>query len=335
MYRDARATGSIEGVPMPPSTVPEPAPAPAPGRHRFDPRIVACYLYPITRYGYPPPAEGTHRYVEELAGLGFRSIELEGIHAPHLTAMHGMRGEVRRTLDRLEVSVPYYCVVLPGLASADPAVRAASLALFELGCETARALGATGVLDNGPLPPYAFPGDVPVVRHYDEDVLASAGLPRSLDWSAYWRDLVATYREACDVAARFGLTYLIHPAIGVLCANTDGFLLFRESVDRPNLRFNLDTANQFVARDHLPLSLVRLADHVDYIHVSDARGTRPEHLPLGAGAIDWDVLFATLEQIDYRGSFGIDIGGSESDVADLDRAYVDAATFVEGWLRRT
>lgn len=302
---------------------------PAEARRRFDPRIVACYLYPITRYGYPPPAEGTERYVEELAGLGFRSIELEGIHAPHLRAMHALRADVRRTLDRLDVTVPYYCVVLPGLASADPRERAASLELFELGCATARDLGAAGVLDNGPLPPYAFPGDLPVVRHYDEDVLARAGLPATLDWAAYWDDLVTTYRAACDVAARYGLTYLIHPAIGVLCANTDGFLHFQAAVDRPNLRFNLDTANQFLVRDHLPLALVRLADHVDYVHVSDNRGVRPEHLPLGAGAIDWDVFFRTLEQIGYRGSFGIDIGGAESDVADLDRAYVDAATFLE------
>jgi sugar phosphate isomerase/epimerase len=240
---------------------------------------------------------------------------------------------VRRTLDRWEVSVPSYCVVLPGLASAEATVRATNLSLFELGCETARDLGATGVLDNGPLPPYAFPGDVPVVRHYDEDVLARAGLPPSLDWPGYWRDLVATYRDACDIAARYGLTYLIHPAIGVLCANTDGFLHFRTAVDRPNLRFNLDTANQFVARDHLPLALVRLADHVDYIHVSDNRGGRPEHLPLGSGAIDWQVFFRTVEQIGNRGAFGIDIGGSESDVADLDRAYVEAAAFVEGRLR--
>lgn len=319
---------------MPPADVRAHRRDPAAGARRFDPRIVACYLYPITRYGYPPPVEGTERYAEELARLGFRSIELEGIHAPHLRAMHRMRGEVRRTLDRLEVSVPYYCVVLPGLASADRAERASSLELFELGCETARDLGAKGVLDNGPLPPYAFPGDLPVVRHYDEAVLARAGLPSSLDWNGYWNDLVATYRDACDVAARYGLTYLIHPAIGVLCANTDGFLLFRASVDRPNLRFNLDTANQFVARDPLPLSIVRLADHVDYVHLSDNRGSKPEHLPLGAGAIDWDVVFRTLRQIDYRGSFGIDIGGSESDVPDLDRAYVDAAAFVEERLRR-
>lgn len=301
---------------------------------RFDPRIVACYLYPITRYGYPPPAEGTERYIEELANLGFRSIELEGIHAPHLRAMHAQRTALRHALDRFQVEVPFYCVVLPGLASAVPAERALSLELFELGCVTARTLGARGVLDNGPLPPYAFPGDLPVVRHYEEDVLARAGLPLTLDWARYWRDLVDTYRAACDVAARYGITYLIHPAIGVLCANTDGFLLFQAAVDRPNLRFNLDTANQFVARDHLPLSVVRLAEHVDYIHVSDNRGVKTEHLPIGAGAIDWDVFFDTLQQVGYRGSFGVDIGGSESGVEDLDSAYVEAAEFLEGRITR-
>ena len=65
----AVAAGHHEGMRSPlPDTRPEPAPA----QRRFDPRIVACYLYPITRYGYPPPAEGTERYVEELAALGFR-----------------------------------------------------------------------------------------------------------------------------------------------------------------------------------------------------------------------------------------------------------------------
>ena len=106
--------------------------------------------------------------------------------------------------------------------------------------------------------------------------------------------------------------------------------MFQAAVDRPNLRFNLDTANQFVARDHLPLSVVRLAEHIDYIHVSDNRGVKTEHLPIGSGAIDWDVFFDTLEHVGYRGSFGVDIGGSESGVDDLDRAYMEAAAFLEG-----
>ena len=39
--------------------------------------------------------------------------------------------------------------------------------------------------------------------------------------------------------------------MGVLCATTDGFLNFYQAVGRENLRFNLDTANQFVLKDNL------------------------------------------------------------------------------------
>ena len=295
---------------------------------RFDERIVACYLYPITRYGYPPPAEHTVQYVEEMHALGFRSVELEGIHEPHLRAVDAIRDDVRRALDRLEVSVPVFCVVLPGLASPEHQARERALSLFALGCRTARAIGASSVLDNGPLPPYAFPGDLPVVRHYDDAVIARAGIPAALDWPAYWRRLVETFHRACEIAAEHDLTYLLHPALGVLCATTDGFLHFREAVDHPALRFALDTANQFVQRDPLALALVRLAPYLGYVHVSDNRGTHPEHLPPGQGAIDWDVFFDTLHAIGYQGRLGVDVGGGESDIGNLDRAYVDTARFV-------
>ncbi len=300
---------------------------------RFDARIVGCYLYPITRYGYPPPAEDTPRYVDELHQLGFQSIELEGIREQHLSTVHAMSDDLRRQLDRLEVSVPYFCVVLSGLTSLDAAVRERNLELFELGCKTARVLGASAVLDNGPLPPYAFPEDVPIVRHFDEHVIARAGIPASLDWDAYWRDLIVTYRKACDIAAGYGLAYLLHPSIGVLCSTTDGFLHFQHGVDRENLRFNLDTANFYLQRDHLPMALIRLGKHVDYIHLADNRGLRPEHLPLGEGAIDWDVFFRTIERTGYAGRFGIDIGGAETGVADLGTAYVEAARYVESRIK--
>ena len=121
-----------------------------------------------------------------------------------------------------------------------------------------------------------------------------ASFPSDLDWGAYWSGLVETFRRACDIASGYGLTYLLHPCTGVLCATTDGFLHFSEAVQRENLRFNLDTANQFVQKDNLALSLRRLADKIDYIHISDNRGHRVEHLEPGKGAINWDVFFREL-----------------------------------------
>jgi sugar phosphate isomerase/epimerase len=231
------------------------------------------------------------------------------------------------------MSIPYFCAVLPGLTSPDKQERLKQLKLFEIGCKTANVLGADGILDNAPLPPYVFPKDIPVVRHYDEDVISSASFPSNLSWKGFWNYLIDTFREACDIAANFNLTYQMHPSIGVLSSNTDGFLYFYDAVKKDNLRFNLDTANQFVMKDNLVLSLRRLKDYVDYIHLSDNRGFKVEHLAVGKGNINWGVFFETLSQTKFKGHIGLDIGGSESEVENLDEAYLSSASWLEEKLK--
>ena len=299
----------------------------------FSERIVSCYLYVITKYGYPPPAKNSRTYLEEMKALGFRSVELEGIREEHLSEMYDMRHDVAGWAAELSLKIPIFCIVLPGISSPVESERNASLALFEKGCDVAASLGAKGVLDNAPLPPYRFPDDIPIVRHYDEDVLRSAAVPDDLEWPSYWEQLVDSYRQACDIAASRNLTYQMHPCLGVLSATTDAFLYFYDAVNRDNLRFNLDTANQFMMQDNLAFSLIRLKGLVDYIHVSDNPGDRVEHLQPGKGAINWDVFFETIDRVGYEGHFGVDVGGHESRVDDLDNAYRNTATFVENRIK--
>ena len=301
----------------------------------FHEDIVVCYLYSITRHGYPPVASDTLVHLDELNNLGFRSIELEGIRREHLEGVHQIQEQVREKADTMGMKIPMFCVVLPGLSSPDPKERERNLELFEKGCEVARSLGARAVLDNAPLPPWKFPGGIPVTRHYDEQVLAKATIPADLDWQKYWEGLVETYRQVCDVAARSNLTYQVHPCYGALVNSTDAYLQFAGAVKKENLRFNLDTANQFFMKDNLFLSLIRLKDHIDYIHLSDNRGEQLEHLAPGKGLIHWDRFFETLDRIGYTGLFGIDVGGAESDVPDLDAAYRDSAAWLtERWFKR-
>ena len=291
-------------------------------------RITCCYLHTITKYGYPPAAKGTLEYLDEYKSMGFQSVELEGIRKDHLLEVYEMRDSIKQKVKELELNVPYFCVVLPGLSSADEEEREQNLELFNKGCEIASGLGSKGVLDNAPLPPYRFPEDIPVVRHYHEDVILSAKFPDNLNWNNYWEQLTSTYRRACDIAAVFGLTYQMHPALGVLASTTDAFLYFHDAIGRDNLRFNFDTANQYFLKDNLQLSLRRLADYIDYIHISDNRGSRVEHLAIGDGEIRWDDFFETVDMIGFKGHFGIDIGGAESGVENLDDAYVKAAEFI-------
>jgi len=291
--------------------------------------IVAAYLYIITRHGYPPKAEDSLEHLVELKDLGFRSIELEGIREEHLDGMYEMRHQIRHNADLMGLKVPVFCVVLPGLCSSDLQEREKNLILFEKGCEVASALGASAVLDNSPIPPWQFPEGIPITRHYDEEVLATATIPGGLDWQRYWDGLIETFRQACDIAAKRKLSYQLHPCYGALVNSTDAYLLFADALKRDNLRFNLDTANQFFMKDNLFLSLIRMKDHVDYIHLSDNGGDKVEHLAIGAGQIHWERFFDTLDRINYQGLFGIDVGGAESNVPDLDEAYRSSASWLE------
>lgn len=295
--------------------------------------IVCCYLYSISQHGYPPPAKDTLAHLKAMKELGFQSVELEGIRKEHLLAVGQMRKAIKDYLEEATLNVPYFCVVLPGLSSPDASIRQENLVLFREGCETAQFFGAKGVLDNAPLPPWTFPAGIPVVRHYEAEVLQQASWPEHLDWEKYWDGLIKTYQEACDIAGEYDLTYQIHPAMGVLAGNTDGFLNFASAVNRPNLRFNFDTANLFVLKENLSLSLIRLSKYIDYIHISDNGGLHTEHLAIGDGQIPWKPFFKTLQQINFTGHLGIDIGGSESLVPDLKKAYLDGASFLKEELK--
>jgi len=302
--------------------------------NRFHRDIVACYLYVITKYGYPPRVEDAQSHLEEFSRLGFRSMEMEGIREEHLKGIFTRRNELRDEADRLDLEVPVFCTVLPGLSSPDPLERERNLYRFSSGCETAVALGSSIVLDNAPLAPWQFPEGIPVTRHYDEEVLARATLLGDLDWEYYWQGLVETYREVCDIAASHRLTYQLHPCLGALVGSTDAFLNFAQAVKRDNMKFNLDTANQHYLKDNIYLSLIRLKDHVEYIHVSDNGGTKVEHLAIGGGTIVWDRFFETLDRIGYQGKFGIDIGGAESGVQDMDNAYRETAAWLtDKWFK--
>ena len=291
--------------------------------------IVCCYLYVITKYGYPPPAEDTLQHLQEIKNLGFSSLELEGIRREHLLGVFDLREKLVEKIKSLNLKVPYFCIVLPGLSAEDEHERLKNLELFEKGCEIATAIESIGVLDNAPLPPYHFPQNIPLVRHYDEEVLQAAKLSKNINWKKYWNGLIATYQQACEIAAAKKLTYHLHPCLGVMANSAESFLRFYDTVGRDNLRFTLDTANQYYLKENLLLALHSLSGLIDYIHLSDNRGKQVEHIMPGTGKIDWSGFFETLETLGFSGHIGLDIGGDESGVKDIDKAYVDAAKWVE------
>ena len=104
----------------------------------YPPEIVACYLYVITKYGYPPDAARSADHLREYSNLGFRSVELEGIRKEHLEEMDALGRELRKEAEQLDLKIPVFCVVLPGLSAPDPEERERNLELFGRGCDLGR-----------------------------------------------------------------------------------------------------------------------------------------------------------------------------------------------------
>jgi hypothetical protein len=42
-------------------------------------KISCCWLYAISKYGYPPSLEDTFKVLGEMRDMGFTSVELEGV----------------------------------------------------------------------------------------------------------------------------------------------------------------------------------------------------------------------------------------------------------------
>lgn len=291
--------------------------------------IVCAFLYAISKHGYPPLASATVQHIEEMMKLGFTHIELEAIGEQNIHYLFENREIIADKIESSNINVPIFCIVLPHLSSSDNSVIEYNLELFDKGCQIADALGAEGVLDNGPLPPYQYPPNMPIKRHYSIEDMMSMSLPDQFDWAEYSRTLAETFRKACDIALSYDMDYHMHPCMGSLISTTDSFENFLNQVNRANLKFNLDTANQFFLKDNLSLSLERLKDHISYIHLSDNMGTQLGHLSLGKGCIPWDEFFGTLKKINYQGYYGLDIGGAETEIDEIDAAYLESLVWLQ------
>jgi sugar phosphate isomerase/epimerase len=296
--------------------------------HQFSNKITCAYLYPITKYGYPPDISKTIEHIDEMASMGFTSIELEAIGEENIDYMYQHYPLISEKLAAYNCTIPVLCVVLPQLSSVDTSRESKSLELFEKGCVIAKGLGAKAVLDNGPLLPMEYPADAPIQRHYTKENLSQVGLPAGFVWDEYWNELTNTFHKACAIAAKYNLSYHLHPCEGSLITGTESFINFSEAVKANNLLFNLDTANQFYFKDNLPLCLLRLSGKINYIHISDNRSHRVEHLVPGDGNIYWDNFFSALREINFKGNFAIDVGGAESNIADIKEAYIRSANWL-------
>jgi sugar phosphate isomerase/epimerase len=288
-------------------------------------RISCCWMYAITKYGYPPTIDDTFRALDDMAHLGFTFVEMEGVREENMVAVHRRRHDIRKHADALGLRFINFCPVLPTLVDPDPGRQHRGLELFSLAVETALFLGCEMIQLDSFTPPLKFAGETPYKEAMRYGVQFRVEVQPSFSWPQFWSNFIETV-SACNARAQAaGLKLTIEPRVGETVSNTDAFLRLSDAVQSRNLGAVLDTAHLHAQKEILPLSVEKLGHRIFYVHAADNDSKTNEHLALGEGTIDWVGLIAALKKQGFDGYIALDMG----QVPDPDKAYSESKVFLE------
>jgi len=288
-------------------------------------KISCCWLYAISKYGYPPSIEDSMKALREMAGLGFEYVELEGVGEENMLAVWENRERFAGLCDEIGAKIINFCPILPQVYSADEDERKRGLELFDLGIELAKYFGAGTVQLDSFTPPLEFVGEVPYKEALKYGRQFRVKIDPSFDYVKYWEILVSMTKECAQRAAKAGLWLTMEPRVGENISNTDALLRLMDHVDEPNFGAVLDTAHLHAQKEILPLSVEKLGSRIRYLHVADNDGRDNLHLALGEGTVDFEGIFAALKKHGFDGYVAVDVGH----VPNLDEAYRKSVAYLK------
>lgn len=293
-------------------------------------KITCCWLFAITKYGYPPSLANTHRALKEMEALGFKRVELEGVGEENLRAVYDAREELKKRCEDLGLAVVNFCPVLPDLVHPDKAKRVHALDLFKLGVETASFFGCETVQTISSTPALTFVGDAPYKESLAYGQRYQVKVDPDFRWEDLWGWLTDSVGACADEADRAGLRLCLEPRVGEIISNTDALLRLMEAVDSDNFGAVLDAAHLNAQKEILPLSVEKLGGRIFYVHAADNDGQTNQHLAPGKGTVDWNGVFEALKKHEFSGNVAVDVGN----VPDVDAEYTAAKSFLEGLATR-
>lgn len=288
-------------------------------------KISCCWLFAISKYGYPPSPGDAHRALEEMSTLGFKHVELGGVGEENLKAVYDARADLKQRCEDLGLAVVNFCPVLPDLVHPEKARRVHALDLFKVGVETAGFLGCELVQSISATPPLTFVGSTPYRDALTYGERYRVKVDPDFRWEDVWGWLTDSIGACADEADRAGLRLCMEPRVGEIISNTDALLRLLEAVDSDNFGAVLDTGHLNAQKEILPLSVEKLAGRIHYVHASDNDGQTNQHMPPGTGTVDWDGMFLALKKHEFSGYVAVDVGN----VPDLAAAYTESKTFLE------
>jgi|YNPNPStandDraft_1061719.scaffolds.fasta_scaffold12281_3 sugar phosphate isomerase/epimerase len=289
-------------------------------------KISCCWLYAISRYGYPVAVRDIPAALRQMADLGFHYVELEGAsEGDNLLELAARRQEIKNLCAALGLRVVNFCPVIPELVSLDTAQRRRAYDLFRRSVELAQYFGCATIQIDSYTPPLQFVGERPYKEMLNYGVEFRVVVDPAFSWEEQWRVLVETFKFCAQEAQRAGLPFCLEPRVGEMISNTDALLRLMEHVGAANFGAVLDTAHQHAQKEILPLSVEKLGPRIFYLHVADNDGKINEHKALGEGTVDWRGVFTALKKHHFSGYVAIDIGR----LPDMDAAMRRSIAFLE------
>ena len=289
-------------------------------------KISCCWLYAITKYGYPPSLENTFRVLGEMKALGFDCVELEGVRRENLLAVYEQRHELKKFCDGEGLRVINFCPVLPDSVSLDRQERRGCWELFKRGIEIAKFFDCATIQADSFTPPLRFRGDSPYKESISYGKQFSVEVDPSFVWRQQWEAMVESFSFFTQEAKKAGLLFCVEPRVGELLSNTDAILRMMDAVGDDSFGAVLDTAHQNAQKEILALSVEKLGPRIFYVHAADNDGKVNDHFAAGRGTVDWDGVFQGLKKHNFSGYVAVDVGM----VSDIDAQYRESVQFLKG-----
>jgi len=294
-------------------------------------KLSCCWLYAISRYGYPVPVADIPTALRQMAELGFHYVELEGAsEGDNLLQVYERRRTLKELCTELGLRVVNFCPVIPELVSLDEAERKRGQELFRLAVELASFFQCATIQIDSYTPPLKFVGERPYKEMLNYGIEFRIEVDPQFDWEEQWHVLVETFKYCAQEAAKAGLPFCLEPRVGEMISNTDALLRLMDHVGADNFGAVLDTAHQHAQKEILPLSVEKLGKRIMYLHVADNDGKVNEHKALGEGTVDWVGVFTALKKHHFTGYVAIDIGR----LPDMDEAMRRSIAFLRDLLPR-
>ncbi len=289
-------------------------------------KMSCCWLYAISKYGYPPSLADTFRVLKEMKALGFENVELEGVRRENLMAVYEKREELKRFCDGEGLKVINFCPVLPGSVSLERHEREEARELFRRGIEIANLFGCATIQADSFTPPLEFRGESPYGENISFGKRFSVEVDPGFEWARQWEAMVESFSFFTAEARKAGLRFCVEPRVGELLSNTDAILRMMDAVGDSNFGAVLDTAHLNAQKEILALSVEKLGQRIFYVHAADNDSRANDHLAAGRGTVDWDGVFQGLKKHGFAGYVAVDVGM----VADLDAQYRESVEFLRG-----